>query len=201
VFAIFRRLTPARTIEAAHAVAQGGIAALEITIDSPEALPIVGQLRERLPHVRVGVGTVLDPRDVPVVAQAGGQFIVCPHVDEAVIEASIDAGLPALPGAATATEVVRAWRAGASLVKLFPASALGPQTIRALREPLPMVPLVAVGGVDGANATRFLDAGAAAVGVGSWLTGASDLSEMTRRATRLTAELAARRVGPTSVGR
>jgi 2-dehydro-3-deoxyphosphogluconate aldolase/(4S)-4-hydroxy-2-oxoglutarate aldolase len=192
VFAILRRLDPERAVEVAHALAAAGIPALEITIDSPGALDVIRTLRAQLAGTAVGVGTVLEARDVEAAAQAGAQFVVSPNVDEAVITASVAAGIPALPGAATATEAMRAWRARATLVKLFPvAAAGGPALIHAIREPLPMIPLVAVGGVDGANARAYLDAGASAVGIGSWLSAAGDSAEAGRRAAELVRALRA----------
>ncbi|HWD69226.1 MAG TPA: bifunctional 4-hydroxy-2-oxoglutarate aldolase/2-dehydro-3-deoxy-phosphogluconate aldolase [Solirubrobacteraceae bacterium] len=191
VFAILRRRAPEVAAQIAVAIARAGIPALELTIDSPGVLDLVRALRAQLPDTAIGVGTVLDPADVDAAIAAGAQFVVSPNVDREVIAACTAAGIPALPGAATPTEALQAWRAGASLVKLFPASAGGPATLRAIREPLPMIPLVAVGGVDGANARAYLDAGASAVGIGSWLTGAGSADEAAGRAAQLLAELRA----------
>lgn len=190
VFAIMRRQAPDRAIAIAQAITQAGISALEITMDTPGALELVRQLRAQLPETSVGVGTVLDPRAVETAVRAGAQFVVSPNVDEAVISACVAAEVPALPGAATPTEALRAWRAGATAVKLFPAAAVGgPAALRAIREPLPMIPFVPVGGVDGSNAQAYLDAGASAVGVGSWITGSSTLEEAASRAAQLVREL------------
>lgn len=185
VFVIVRRKPPELAVEIAQAVARAGIAALEITIDSPEALDVVRALRTQLPATSVGVGTVLEPGDVEAAVDAGAQFVVSPNVDEAVIAACVAAGVPALPGAATPTEAAHAWRAGASLVKWFPASVGGPAALRVVREPLTMIPFVAVGGVDGSNARAYLDAGATAVGVGSWITASASSEEATSRAAQL----------------
>lgn len=189
VFAILRRQAPELAIEIAEAITGAGIPALEITIDSPGALDVIRELRTRLLCASIGVGTVLRADDVEAAIDAGAQFVVSPHVDEAVIAASVARGIPALPGAATPTEALRAWHAGASLVKLFPAATGGPAAIGAIRGPLPMIPLVAVGGVDGSNARAYLAAGAAAVGIGSWLTGVGGPDEASSRAAQLVGEL------------
>lgn len=187
-FVIMRGKAPELAIEIAHAVARAGISALEITIDSPRALETITALRAQVPDTSVGVGTVLEPGDVRAAIDAGAQFVVSPNVDEDVISACVAAGVPAIPGAATPTEALRAWRAGASLVKLFPAGTGGPSALRSIREPLAMIPFVPVGGVDGSNARAYLDAGAAAVGVGSWITGSRSPEEAGSRAAQLVEE-------------
>ncbi len=191
VFAILRRQEPDVAVELARAISRAGIRALELTIDSPGVLELVRALRAQLPGTAIGVGTVLGRGEVEAAAEAGAQFVVSPNVDRDVIAACVAAGIPALPGAATPTEAMQAWRAGASLVKLFPAATGGPAALRAIREPLPMIPLVAVGGVDGANARAYLDAGASAVGIGSWLTAAGSADEAGVRAAALLDELRA----------
>lgn len=188
IFAILRRQAPERAVAIAEAITGAGIPALEITIDSPEALDVIRELRTRLPRASIGVGTVLRAGEAEAAIDAGAQFVVSPHVDEAVIAASVAGGIPALPGAATPTEALLAWHAGASLVKLFPAATGGPAAIQAIRGPLPMIPLVAVGGVDGSNARAYLAAGAVAVGIGSWLT-VGNPDEASSRAAQLVDEL------------
>lgn len=187
VIAILRRLAPDRAFVVACALAGAGIPALELTIDSPDVLTVIGRLRAELPDTAIGAGTVLTSAEVVAAADAGAQFVVSPNVDERVVATCVEAGIPSLPGAATPTEVVRAWESGASMVKLFPAGPLGPATIRALRGPLPAIPLVAVGGVDGTNAVAYLEAGAAAVGIGSWLAADGDPRLAARRAAELVA--------------
>jgi 2-dehydro-3-deoxyphosphogluconate aldolase/(4S)-4-hydroxy-2-oxoglutarate aldolase len=100
---------------------------------------------------------------------AGADFGVAPVLDPAVMSAALRAGLPFVPGASTPTEADAAWRGGATFVKLFPGSSLGPSFVRELRGPLPEIELIVTGGVDATNASAFLDAGAVAVGVGSAL--------------------------------
>lgn len=191
VFAILRRQDPKAAVEIARAITAAGIPALELTVDSTGVLDVLRALRAELPACAIGVGTVLEPEQVHAAAAAGAQFVVSPNVDVDVIAACLAAGIPALPGAATPTEALQAWRAGASMVKLFPAATGGPAGLRAIREPLPMIPLVAVGGVDGSNARAYLEAGAAAVGIGSWITGTGNPDDAGSRAAQLIRELRA----------
>jgi 2-dehydro-3-deoxyphosphogluconate aldolase / (4S)-4-hydroxy-2-oxoglutarate aldolase len=189
VMAILRRLAPSNAMAVARALCEGGISVVEVTIDSPSSFDLISSLRSDLPDVVTGVGTVLEARQVGRAVDAGARFVVSPNVDEEVIGSCVESGVPAFPGAATASEVVRAWKAGATAVKLFPAGALGTATVRALQEPLPFVPLVAVGGVDGTNARSFLDAGAIAVGLGSWLSCGGDPAAALSRARLLVSAL------------
>ena len=189
VMAILRRLEPSSAIAVAGALREGGVSVVEVTIDSPSSFDLISSLRGDLPDVVTGVGTVLEAGQVGRAVDAGARFVVSPNVDEEVIASCVETGVPAFPGAATASEVVRAWKAGATAVKLFPAGALGTATVKALREPLPFVPLVAVGGVDGSNARSFLDAGAVAVGLGAWLSCRGDPAAALSRARLLVSAL------------
>lgn len=165
---ILRRCPPDRVEAVAAAAVEAGFAALEVTFDSEDPGGQIALLRQAFPDVAVGAGTVLDRRALAEAAERGAAFIVTPVVDEELIAACAELGLPSLPGAATATEVWRAHRAGAAAVKVFPAEQLGgPAYLRALRAPLGGIELVPTGGVDAANARAYLDAGAVAVGVGS----------------------------------
>jgi 2-dehydro-3-deoxyphosphogluconate aldolase/(4S)-4-hydroxy-2-oxoglutarate aldolase len=162
---------------------------VEVSLTTPGALDAIAQLREEAPAgARVGAGTVLTARDVVDVAAAGAEFVVTPALAESV-EAAVAAGLPLAAGAFTPSEAVAAVQRGADVVKLFPASALGPAYLRALRDPLPDVPFMAVGGVGVEAARDFLAAGAVAVGVGSPLLGDAaadgDLAALRQRAADL----------------
>ncbi|MBX6351623.1 MAG: bifunctional 4-hydroxy-2-oxoglutarate aldolase/2-dehydro-3-deoxy-phosphogluconate aldolase [Clostridia bacterium] len=167
------RSVPRGTLRAAAAAFPAlGIRALEVTLESPGALADIAWLRERLgAECAVGAGTVRSLADLAKAREAGAEFVVSPHFDATLVRAAREAGLDALPGAFTPTEALAAWQAGASLVKLFPAGALGPGYLRALREPLPDVPFVPTGGVGPGNAEAFLRAGAVAVAVGGGLFG------------------------------
>ena len=148
--------------------------AFEITLDSPPAVEDLAAVRTALSArgkgILVGAGTILRREQLAAALNAGADFGVAPLLDLAMVRAAIDAGLPFVPGAMTPTEIGGAWDAGATFVKLFPASAVGPAFVRELRGPLPEVELVPTGGVDGTNASAFLEAGAAAVGIGGAIT-------------------------------
>jgi len=170
VVAIFRRLSTAHAVMAARALAQGGVRAVEITMDSDNALDTLAALRDSLgDDVAVGAGTVMDLRSARSAADAGACFFVSPHSDEALIRDIHALGIPYVPGAFTASEIVRAWNAGATAVKVFPSSTVGPRYIHDLLGPLRQIPLVPTGGITPETAAGFMAAGAWAVGVGAQL--------------------------------
>jgi len=113
---------------------------------------------------------------------AGAVLLVSPHLDPKLIEWSISNSIPLIPGALTPTEVATAWAWGPPAVKIFPAGTVGPGYVTSLLGPYPGVPLIPTGGIDAGNALAYLEAGAVAVGIGGWLTGVGDPSEITRRA-------------------
>jgi 2-dehydro-3-deoxyphosphogluconate aldolase/(4S)-4-hydroxy-2-oxoglutarate aldolase len=177
VVAILRRVEdPAGVV---RALREGGIGVVEITLDSSDALETIASFRDD-PQLVVLAGTVRTADDVRAAAAAGARGCVGPTLVPEVLAASREAGLPAIPGAMTPTEVETAWLLGAELVKLFPAARLGPEFVRDLRGPLGDVPLLATGGIDASNTPAFLRAGAAAVGVGSALVGAADVTAAAR---------------------
>jgi 2-dehydro-3-deoxyphosphogluconate aldolase/(4S)-4-hydroxy-2-oxoglutarate aldolase len=171
VMAILRSGDGAALVEPALALFAAGIALVEISLTTPGACAAIEQLAARKPAgTQIGAGTVLTVSDVADVAAAGAQFVVTPALAESVAE-SVRRGLPVAAGALTPTEVLAAHRAGASVVKIFPASLGGPAYLKALRGPFPDIPRVAVGGVGVTEATQYLRAGAHGVGVGSPLVG------------------------------
>lgn len=182
VLAILRRFERDAMLRIMASLAGSGIAALELTLDSPGLLDYFPDLRAEFPSVRIGIGTVIGHQQARRALDAGASFLVSPHVDKQMIALAVERGIPIFPGAATATEAVQAWEAGATAVKLFPASVLTTETVHALRGPLPHIPLIAIGGVNDRNARAFLEAGAIAVGVGSWLSASGDAVEAGRRA-------------------
>ena len=149
-------------------LAAAGVRVVEITLDSDDALGAIERARGR-GDVTVLAGTAREPAQVGAAVSAGAEAIVAPSLSAAVLERAAALGVPAIPGALTPTEIETAWRAGAALVKLFPARLGGPRYVQDVLAPLRDVPLVATGGVDATNARAFLDAGAVAVGVGSAL--------------------------------
>ncbi len=170
VIGIIRGCPPETIAVVAGAAVGSGLGAVEVTLDSPGALASIRMLAETFPGVAVGAGTVHTPAQVDEAASVGAQFIVSPVVDRDVMAAALRHGLAMIPGAATPTEIWSAATAGATAVKVFPASLLGgPRYIAALRAPLGDIALVPTGGVSVADAADYLAAGAAAVGVGSAL--------------------------------
>jgi 2-dehydro-3-deoxyphosphogluconate aldolase / (4S)-4-hydroxy-2-oxoglutarate aldolase len=154
----------------AEALMAGGIDTLEVTCDSPGVLDMIRTIDAALgDRVLLGAGTVLDATTAQAALDAGARFVVSPHTDFELVQEFTSRGVPWIPGAFTATEVLTAWRAGASVVKLFPAGSVGPGYIKDLRGPLRNVPLLPTGGVTVANARDFLAAGAWGLGMGSAL--------------------------------
>jgi 2-dehydro-3-deoxyphosphogluconate aldolase/(4S)-4-hydroxy-2-oxoglutarate aldolase len=197
LLAIIRGTDPAAAIQAALVLLESGIRILEVSLVTTDALRVIADVARRAPDgCVVGAGTVLTREDVARAESAGARFMVTPAVTESVAE-SVARGIPVLAGALTPTEVVTAMSLGATAVKLFPSSIGGPAYLRALRDPLPDVPIVAVGGVDAALAAEYLAAGAVAVGVGSPLAGdaarGGDLDALRARAAEfLTVAVASR---------
>lgn len=169
VVAIIRGTSAEAAITAGRSLVAAGIPLVEVSLTTPGALTAIGALAEVAGCV-VGAGTVVTVGDAEAVARAGARFVVTPAVTEG-IAASAALGLPVLGGAQTATEALAALAAGASAVKLFPASIGGRAYLKALRDPFPGIPFVPVGGVDLAAARAYLTVGALAVGVGGPLVG------------------------------
>ncbi|MGW0505652.1 bifunctional 4-hydroxy-2-oxoglutarate aldolase/2-dehydro-3-deoxy-phosphogluconate aldolase [Micromonospora sp. NPDC003241] len=188
VLAIIRGTDTAAAIAAGTALLAEGVRAVEVALTTPNALDAIAAIRADAPaDTFVGAGTVLTVADVADVAAAGAQFVVTPAVVESVAEAA-RRGLPVAAGALSPTEAYTAVRSGASVVKLFPASVGGPGYLKALRDPFPDIPFVAVGGVGLAEMPGYLAVGAIAVGVGGPLVGdaasGGDLDALRDRARR-----------------
>jgi len=170
VVAVIRLQDGSRLRAVVDALAAGGIIALEVTMTVPRAIELIGEIAPALPDgFLVGAGTVVDPDTARAAVQAGARFIVGPVFRPAVIEAARAAGAAAMPGCFSPTEILAAWEAGADVVKVFPATALGPSYFKDLRGPLPQVRLMPTGGVTIENAGEWIKAGAVAIGVGGAL--------------------------------
>lgn len=168
VVAVLRGIDPDDVVPVARAVVEGGVRAVEVTADTPGAMDMVGAVADDLGDVAlVGAGTVLDAETARAALLSGAEFVVSPSLDREVIEVCNRYGVPVIPGIATPTEAVEAHEAGADVVKLFPASALGPEYLAALGGPLSQIPVMPTGGIDAGNAGAFVEAGAVAVGAGS----------------------------------
>lgn len=149
----------------AKAVASGGMQLIEITWNDASA-KLITQLRSELPTCTIGTGTLLTLEHMEQAIAAGAQFLFTPHTNSAMIQAAVQRSVPIVPGALSPTEIVTAWLAGASCVKVFPVQAMGGASyIKSLQGPLSHIPLVPTGGVTIENAPEFLAAGAIAVGI------------------------------------
>ncbi len=168
---VIRVSSAAEAIDVAHAIKEGGVTLIEITMSVPGAIDVIKDLtRKYRDDVIVGAGTVLDPETARVALMAGAQFIVTPALNLDLIQLAHRYSAVIVPGAMTPTEILTAWTAGADMVKVFPAAQLGgPEYIKALRGPLPQILYVPTGGVNLQNAGAFIKAGATALGVGGEL--------------------------------
>jgi 2-dehydro-3-deoxyphosphogluconate aldolase / (4S)-4-hydroxy-2-oxoglutarate aldolase len=170
VVAVLRMKDRAKVRAVVDALAAGGVRALEVTMTVPGAVDLIRELAPTMPEgFLFGAGTVTDAETVRAVIDAGASFIVGPVFRPDVIAACHERDVPAIPGCFSPTEILAAHDAGADIIKLFPATALGPQYIKDVRAPLPQVKLMPTGGVTPDNAGDWIRAGAVAVGIGSAL--------------------------------
>jgi len=168
IIPVVRASSPEEAVQVVEALMAGGLPVLEITMTVPGAVQVIKELVKRFDDAIVGAGTVLDAETARACIDAGARFIVSPALNLDTIVCCRELDVAVMPGALTPTEVVSAWNAGADLVKVFPAGALGGASyIKSLKAPLPQIKLVPTGGVTLANAGAFIQAGAAAVGVGA----------------------------------
>lgn len=169
---VLRRVEPqSHLLALADELAEAGARAFEVTMDAASGSDDLAALRSHLAQradgpFLVGAGTVLGRKQLDATRRAGADFAVAPILDVDLVRKAVADGIPFIPGALTPTEIAAGWAAGATFVKLFPASAVGPALIRELRGPMPDVALIPTGGVDAGNAGGFLKAGAVAVGIG-----------------------------------
>jgi 2-dehydro-3-deoxyphosphogluconate aldolase/(4S)-4-hydroxy-2-oxoglutarate aldolase len=162
----------------AVAIAAGGVTCLEVTMTVPGAVGLMARLAKEHREILLGAGTVLDLESAKACLDAGAQFIVSPAFDEATVAHCRKHDIAVLPGALTPTEILRAWNAGADVVKIFPASAMGgAKYLKSLKAPLPHIEMIPTGGVSLATAVEFLDAGAFALGVGADLVDTKAISD------------------------
>jgi 2-dehydro-3-deoxyphosphogluconate aldolase/(4S)-4-hydroxy-2-oxoglutarate aldolase len=175
LIAILRRVEPQDAlVSLVDELADAGVRVIEVTFDAPSAAADVALLRQRLdlrsdgPFV-LGAGTLMRAEQLVAARRAGADFGVSPVLDVGLLGAAVEGGFPFMAGGMTPTELHSAWSAGATFVKLFPASAVGPQMIREVLGPLADLQIIPTGGVDADNAQSFLDAGAVAVGLGGGL--------------------------------
>lgn len=170
IVAVIRIKEPHKLRAVVDAIADGGVRALEVTMTVPGAVELIRELAPQLPPGFIfGAGTVVDAETAKKVIDAGARYVVSPVFRRSVIAACHELDVPVMPGCFSPTEILDAWDAGADIVKVFPATALGPGYIKDLRGPMPHVKLMPTGGVTLDNAGDWIRAGAVAVGVGTSL--------------------------------
>ena len=199
VVAVIRMKDRAKLRAVVDAMAAGGVRALEVTMTVPRAVEMIRELAPTLPDgFLLGAGTVIDAPTARAVIDAGASFVVSPVFRPDVIAACHQRDVPAMPGCFTPTEILAAHECGADIVKVFPATTLGPQFIKDVRAPLPHLKLMPTGGVTLDNAGDWIRAGAVAVGLGSALMDASAIADgrfevITANARRVVENVAAAR--------
>ncbi len=194
--AILRAADATRFLEVTRVLGEAGLRSVEFTLTSRGALDALRSVAAELPEgVSLGAGTVMTVEEADDAVQAGAQYLVTPTFDPDVVRHAHERDIPIFPGASTPTEILAAWKAGATGVKVFPAANLGgPSYLRNLKGPLPGIPVVPTGGIEVEDAAAYLRAGAVAVGIGGPLLGdagapGGDLGALRERAERLMASV------------
>jgi len=195
VVAVIRMTDTAKLMKVIEAIQKGGVKCLEITFTVPWAVDIIKEISKSVgKEFLVGAGTVLDPETARMAILAGAEFIVGPTLNLEVIKLCHRYDKVVIPGAFTPTEILTAWDAGADIVKVFPATAVGPGYFKDIKGPLPQIQLMPTGGVSIENAGEFIKAGACAVAVGTALLDKKAIEEnnfdvLTEKAARLVANV------------
>lgn len=187
VIAVLRAADASYLRPAAEALAEEGVRSFEVTLTTAGGVDAIAELAGALgSDVEVGAGTVLTVEDLDAVLAAGARYVVTPHTDPELIRAAVERGVAIVPGGLTPTELRTGWVAGASAVKLFPASAVGPRYVKDLHGPFPGMPVIPSGGVDRASAGEWIRVGCPAVSLGGPLLGdalsGGDLGALRQRA-------------------
>lgn len=178
---ILRGLGPEQAVATAQQAWKSGVHLVEVTLETRAGVSALQAVVDAAPQGRpVGAGTVTTPAQLKAAADVGAAFGVAPGLDGGIVNVAADMGIPFLPGVATPSEVGRAVDLGLSIVKVFPASHLGPQWLRAIREPFPNMNYIPTGGINAETAKSYLDAGAIGVGVGSSITRGDELDSFLR---------------------
>jgi 2-dehydro-3-deoxyphosphogluconate aldolase / (4S)-4-hydroxy-2-oxoglutarate aldolase len=178
VVAVIRASDPTQLMDVVKALKAGGVTCIEVTMTTPNALDVIAKAtKEFAGQCIIGVGTVLDPETARAAILAGAEFVVSPILNPEIITLCRRYSKAVIPGAFTPTEILTAWQAGADVVKVFPATKLGPEFLKDVKGPLPQVKLTPTGGVDLKNAADWIKAGATCIGVGSSLVSKKDLAD------------------------
>jgi 2-dehydro-3-deoxyphosphogluconate aldolase/(4S)-4-hydroxy-2-oxoglutarate aldolase len=191
VVAVIRMKDNNRLLRVIEAVRNGGVKSIEITMSVPGAIEIIRELRKSVPEdVLLGAGTVTDESTAEQVIDAGAMFVVGPALNLGIVSLCAKRGIAVMPGCYTPTEIFAGWKAGADIIKVFPATSLGPKYFRDLRGPFPDIRLMPTGGVTIDNVGEWIAAGACAVGIGGDLLDKKAIEEdryevLTERAARM----------------
>jgi len=170
VIAVIRMSDTDKLFKVTEAIRLGGVKAIEITMTVPDALDVIRTMaQKKAPDVLIGAGTVLNAETAVAAVRAGADFLVSPITNFDMIKACRKLDKFVAPGALTPTEIVAAWESGADVVKVFPATSVGPKYFKDLKGPLPQIRLMPTGGVSIENAKDFLDSGACCVAIGTAL--------------------------------
>ena len=197
--AVLRGPSPELTIKMVDALVAGGVKGIEITYSTPNAPAVVAELAQKYgDDIVLGMGTLTEPAQAEEAKAAGANYLVSPFFEPELAKAMVATGLATMIGALTPSEIFAAYRAGSDVVKVFPGSAVGPSYIKAVKGPLPHIPMMPTGGVSAANAAAWFAAGAVAVGAGSELcppawAKAGRFEDITARAGEFVAAVAAAR--------
>lgn len=195
VVAVIRLADASKLVPVIEAVARGGVRCIEITMTVPNAIELIRQVSNTVSSdILIGAGTVTDAETARAVIDAGAQFVVSPILNPDVIAACKLADVYCAPGCFTPTEIFTAWKLGADVIKVFPATSLGPKYFKDIKGPFPQIPLMPTGGVSIDNAHEWIAAGAVAVGIGSDLLDKKAIDEgryevLTERAARMAANV------------
>lgn len=192
VVPVVRSLEPATASTLASTLSGSGLSTIEVTVESDGGFEAISALSSG--PLLVGAGTVLSVASAQTAVEAGARYLVSPDLNLDLIDWSRRQGVPYLPGVFSPTEAGQALTAGVRWVKLFPAAVGGPGLVRSLLGPYPEIRIVATGGISARNAADFLEAGAAAIGVGNWLVGHSDPREVAKRSEELLGAIATTRL-------
>ena len=191
VVAVIRMKDTNRLLKVIEAVRSGGVKSIEITMTVPGAVDIIRQLSKAVPaDVLLGAGTVVDEETAEKVIEAGATFVVGPVLNLGIVSLCVERGIAVMPGCYTPTEILAGWKAGADIIKVFPATSLGLKYFKDLRGPFPDIRLMPTGGVTIDNVGEWIAAGACAVGIGSDLLDKKAIEEerytvLTERAARM----------------
>lgn len=197
--AIIRMADSAKLMKVAEAIYAGGVSAIEITMTTPNALQVIEKIAKEMGEtIQIGVGSVLDPETARMAINAGAEFVVSPVFKEEIIKMAHRYDKAVMPGAFSPGEILKAFEAGADIIKVFPADVLGMAFFKAVKAPMPQIQMMPTGGVNLDNAGDWLKAGACAVGIGSALLDTKAIKEgnfkqLTENARRMCASIAAGR--------